>query len=376
MKITFPYMGCVTGYKKIMEKLGHEVIMPPKPTTKTIELGVKYSPEFICFPFKVITGTYIEAVRMGADTIVTSGGTGPCRAGLYGSVHKEILKDLGYDINFIVFDSMYLDFRKFMHNIMLVANGKNIFSIMKDVVFCFKMICQLDDFEKKIKKLRPYEIHKGDFNKAFAKMQEMYAACDTFSQLSDCFDACTKMMKEIPIDYERAKNPIRIGIVGEIYVVMESTTNMNIEQKLNDLGAEVESDQYISNWVKHNMNGLFGKSKSVEVIKKAKRFVTINCGGHDMENIGWMIDFAERGFDAVVHLMPFGCLPELVTASVVPTLSKELDIPILTLSLDEQTGAANNQTRIEAFVDLIKNKKAEKQQLLQGGTDHEIVFGG
>ena len=61
MKVSFPYMGCVTGYKKLMEKLGHEVIMPQKPTQKTMELGVKYSPEFICFPFKVMMGTYIKS---------------------------------------------------------------------------------------------------------------------------------------------------------------------------------------------------------------------------------------------------------------------------------------------------------------------------
>lgn len=54
MKVSFPHMGCVTGYKKLMEKLGHEVVMPDPPSQKTMELGVKYSPEFICFPFKVM----------------------------------------------------------------------------------------------------------------------------------------------------------------------------------------------------------------------------------------------------------------------------------------------------------------------------------
>lgn len=31
MKVSFPHMGCVTGYKKLMEKLGHEVVMPDPP---------------------------------------------------------------------------------------------------------------------------------------------------------------------------------------------------------------------------------------------------------------------------------------------------------------------------------------------------------
>lgn len=79
MKVSFPHMGCVTGYKKLMEKLGHEVVMPDPPSQKTMELGVKYSPEFICFPFKVMMGTYIECAERGAELIVSSGGNGSCQ---------------------------------------------------------------------------------------------------------------------------------------------------------------------------------------------------------------------------------------------------------------------------------------------------------
>ena len=70
-----------------------------------------------------------------------------------------------------------------------------------------------------------------------------------------------------------------------------------------------------------------------------------------------MIDFAERGFDAVIHLMPFSCLPELVNRSIIPQLSEDLDMPILSISLDEQMGTANLQTRLEAFMELVKGKK-------------------
>ena len=48
MKVGFPYMGQVLAYKKLLESLGHEVIMPPEPTKRTFELGVLYIPEFIC----------------------------------------------------------------------------------------------------------------------------------------------------------------------------------------------------------------------------------------------------------------------------------------------------------------------------------------
>jgi len=51
MKYSFPYLGNVLVYKKLMEMLGYEVVVPPRPTQKTIDLGTKNSPEFACFPY-------------------------------------------------------------------------------------------------------------------------------------------------------------------------------------------------------------------------------------------------------------------------------------------------------------------------------------
>ena len=85
-------MGTTIVYGKFLELLGHEMVMPKQPTRKTIELGVKYSPEFACFPFKVIMGTYLETMEKGVDIIVTSGGHGPCRAGYYGELHRKIIQ--------------------------------------------------------------------------------------------------------------------------------------------------------------------------------------------------------------------------------------------------------------------------------------------
>jgi predicted nucleotide-binding protein (sugar kinase/HSP70/actin superfamily) len=365
-------MGCVTGYKKIMELLGHDVIMPNKPTQKTIDLGVKYSPEFICFPFKVMLGTYIESIEKGAEVIISSGGHGPCRAGLYGEVHSKILHGLDYKVEIIVFDAITRDFKTFWKNLRGITNGKSLVKLARDIIFVYYLICQMDNLEKKTKILRAYEENIGEVNRVWEEIKAMYDKCWTFRDLKNISKQAQEMLKAIPLTSAAEKDKIRIGIVGEIYVAMESSVNMDIEQKLNNMGIEVENVQYISGWLRHNLDFL-GVGKSYRVIEKAKQFVKINCGGHDMENIGWMVDFKERGFDAIVHLMPFACLPELVSQSIIPTISKELDIPILSLSLDEQSGIANNQTRIEAFIDLILNKKQKEHFNLQGASKKKEV---
>ena len=55
-------------------------------------------------------------------------------------------------------------------------------------------------------------------------------------------------------------------------------------------------------------------------------------------------------------------LPELVNLGKFPAISAELDMPILSLSLDEQMGEAHVKTRLEAFTDLAKSKHYARQK--------------
>ena len=76
-------------------------------------------------------------------------------------------------------------------------------------------------------------------------------------------------------------------------------------------------------------------------------------GGEGRTTIGHIVIYTYEGFDGIIHLMPFTCMPELVARSIFPRLQRELDIPILSLIIDEQTGKAGLLTRLEAFIDLL-----------------------
>ncbi len=363
MKTSFPHMGCVTGYKVLLEKLGHEVIMPDAPSQRTMELGVKYSPEFICFPFKVMMGTYIECAEKGAELIVSSGGAGPCRAGMYPDVHQKVLQELGYNTKVVVFDSMFQDFNAFYEKVKAVKNGTPNRKLPGLALFCYKLIKKMDKLEKQMKILRAYEINQGDYSKAWKDIVKMFEKCDTIRDVDRTYKQALEIFEAIPRRKVEESQRIRVGIVGEIYVIMEPTVNKNVEEILNNLGVEVENVQYISDWVEHNVVPQWLPfPKSHRVFRMSDKVAPLNCGGHDKENMGWVHDFAKRGFDGVVHLMPFACLPELVNLGKFPAISKELNMPIMSLSLDEQMGEAHVKTRLEAFTDLIKSKHYAKQK--------------
>ena len=361
MKVSFPHMGCVTGYKLLLEKLGHEVIMPQRPSQRTMELGVKYSPEFICFPFKVMMGTYIECAEAGAEMIITSGGCGPCRAGMYPDVHQKVLNELGYNVRVVVFDSMFQDFGAFCEKLKAVKNGTPTPKLLKYISFAFDVIKKMDTLEKQLKIRRAYEKNIGDVSRAWQKIVRIFEKCGNKKDAKQAYQEAIEIFDSIPVTEVKESDRIRVGIVGEIYVVMEPTVNKNVEEILNNLGIEVENVQYISDWVMHNIvPAHLPFPKSHRVFRLSDPVAPINCGGHDKENMGWVFDFAQRGFDGVVHLMPFACLPELVNLGKFPAISNELNMPILSLSLDEQMGEAHVKTRLEAFSDLIRSKHNAK----------------
>ncbi|MCL2367478.1 MAG: hypothetical protein FWC72_00635, partial [Oscillospiraceae bacterium] len=100
--ISFPHMGDYhRPIRRLLEYLFPEAqVRPPPPITKeTAALGARHSPDFICEPFKYNMGNFIQALEGGANRLFQTG-TG-CRYGYYGELQEQILRDLGYDFDFI-----------------------------------------------------------------------------------------------------------------------------------------------------------------------------------------------------------------------------------------------------------------------------------
>lgn len=359
--MTFPYMGPVLAYKKLLEAVGHEVIMPQKPTQRTFDLGVKYSPEFLCFPFKCLMGTYIEAVEAGAEAIVTTGGDDNCRAGFYAEIHRRILASMGYNVQFFVIESLFKHTREFFGTIRALKGTYSWWHTAQTIHFVFDLIAAMDRIQERIRILRAHEKNKGDFARAWRDIEDLFTTCNERSDVRAAEKRAWQILHSVPVELWDPKQAVRVGIVGEIYVTMEGHANQEIEETLASMGVEVVNSQYVSHWLKQRIQLLpWRKSYMETIIDKAKPYLKMDLGGHEQENIAHMIDYWEKGLDGVIHLMPFSCLPELVTQSIIPKVSKDLGMPVVSLALDEQRGTANNQTRLEAFLDLVIGKKIRR----------------
>ena len=94
---------------------------------------------------------------------------------------------------------------------------------------------------------------------------------------------------------------------------------------------------------------------SHEKVKQAAQpYLNHKVGGHGLETIGETVLYAQNNYDGVIHLSPFTCMPEIIAKSILPQVSKDLNIPVLSITVDEHTGEAGVITRLEAFIDLLK----------------------
>lgn len=358
MKVTFPHMGNLyICLKALMKYLDVEVVVPPMPSKRTLTLGTQHSPEFACLPLKINMGNFIEAYEMGADTIIMAGGIGPCRFGYYAQVQREILQDLGYKMNMVVLEPPQKHISELLVKVREVTGNKSWIDVVRAIRFAWYKARAVDEVDRLAHKLRPRELEPGRVDQVLKKALAGIDDAENKRRLDDVVKKATCSMLRIPVDNNR--KPVRIGIVGEIYVMLEPFVNLEIERHLGRLGVEVERSIYLSEWINdHLFMGLLKINGSKAAREFAPPYLNHFVGGHGQETIGSTVLFAREKYDGIIQVQPFTCMPEIVAESILPTVSRDLGIPTFCLIVDEHSGDVGVQTRLEAFVDLLVRKKS------------------
>ncbi|HHV78593.1 MAG TPA: CoA protein activase [Firmicutes bacterium] len=357
-KVTFPHMGVsVHPLTVLLQELGNEVIVPAEPTAGTLNLGTKYAPEFACLPLKITLGTYLEGLKRGADTIVTSGGVGPCRAGYYSSLQKRILESLGYSFDMIVFEPPRSHFRQTVTNIkQLNAARLSIASLGYLVYRVWLELLALDRLEAKLHQVRAREIETGEAEKRYREGVAAIQSATSPRAIKEAGKEALRFLEATP-QMDRPEI-VKVGIVGEIYVLLEPAANLYIERILGELHAEVRRSMSVTGWT---MDNAVVEGGGFDVKKAAALYLPEMVGGHGQDSVGHTILYAKEGVDGVIQLAPFTCIPEIVAKGILPKVSEDYGIPVLSIFLDEQTGQAGLRTRLEAFVDMLRTKKLRKR---------------
>ena len=349
-KIGFPQVGNYSIPARFLFSniLDCDIVVAPSITNKTIDLGVKYSPDFVCTPFKYTLGTMLEVIEMGADVVVQLGGG--CRYGYYYELQKTIINDLGYNVKYInLVTAGRADVKKIYRDLKSIDGS---FSRVRGLYYLFitiKMVKYMDIVDNYIRSNVGFEVETGSMEKYNSMMLDEFLDVKNIFQLRSIYKKYFNLIKSVRLNKPAAV--VRIGVIGELYTVMEPFSNYFLEKTLASFNMSVTrftNATYL----------LFKKGKYVKRnIGKYSKYVKYRMGADATDNIMRALDLCRLGYDGIIHIKSSFCTPEIGAMGIINKICHEYDVPLLFFSFDANTSKVGLQTRLEAFNDMIEMRK-------------------
>lgn len=375
MKVTFPHMGNAwIIIQALFESLGVEFVVAPFNSKQSLNIGTKLAPESACLPLKLNLGNYVEAAKLGADTVAITAGTGPCRFGYYGESERLLLQDAGLNYEFILLEPPEGRLLGLAERIRYLAGRKNSWAkIVRAVQFAYRKSVVMDRIEILIHGFRPRAQNPHEADQLYEEAKRRLVLAMTDEGIQGVVRWLQARIQEKQAQHPEGLEiePLNIAVIGEIYTLLEPFSCCEVEKELGNLGAMVDRSIYLSGWVgQHVFQGLAQGYRPLKpYYRLAKPYLNHFVGGHGIETIGSAVHFARQGYDGIVQILPLGCMPEIVASSILPRIQEDYKIPIMTLTFDEHTGQAGIQTRLEAFVDLLERSR-HREEANRGGLIH------
>jgi len=370
MKITFPHLGNLyIAAESLLKGLGHEPVTPPPTSRRTLELGSYHSPDEVCLPFKISLGNMLEGLAQGADGVLMIGGWGPCRLGYYAEIQRLILKAFGKQVEFITLEVPRGRWGEYLGRFRTLTASTDLRTFWKGARLSWVKLKAVEELELHAVSAQPREKNEGTVRPYLRRQLELLRTAQTVDEVQEICDAASRGFRELQA--HDAVRPLRLGLVGEIYTVLEPFANLRLEERLGSLGVEVVRTISLVEWVR---NHIFKKAVGLYSLAPLRRlaagYLRGFIGGHGLESVARSVALARQNLDGIVHILPLSCMPEIVARAILPRISEDHGIPVLSLIVDEHTAEAGFQTRLEAFVDLVQRRverfEGQRQARLSG----------
>lgn len=194
-------------------------------------------------------------------------------------------------------------------------------------------------------------IGSWELQKALKKAQKEW---ERFRQLSkdgyvlsdalDIFDG-----KEIADNNSLNKGDITIGLLGYVYDIYDNFISMGVIEKLKAMNVNILTFEMLDDSVMNN---------NIEFMKK-RLFWTFS---NKLLGAGYYY-YNHPKVDGLIHVTAFGCGPDSMIGKILEMESNSYNKPFMTIRIDEHTGESHLQTRAEAFIDMIRRKKNQTDEV-------------
>lgn len=352
MLLSFPRMGQMhLAIAETCRALDIPYLIPDKPGPLTMEMGRELAPEASCLPFSLVLGNMREALEKGADTILMLGGSGPCRFGYFIYLAEKILRDAGYQMDFLIIDRGYLlrDYR------VLRDRGLSWRRLLPAIhrgwvkLACDEALARLER-EYLARMLQPEE-----FKQSLQKWRADLALASSVRQIELVRREAFKYVENAPSRKE--DEIIRIGLVGDIYTMLEPFANNEIEAMLLDRGVCVKKEMAVSRWFPNTMLPWRRGPYMSGLLQDAYPYLRDTVGGFGLESVANSRKLGSGGVDGIIQLFPLGCMPEIVARSALDKICRDEELPLLSMTLDIHDSNTGFTTRIDAFLDMVEQRR-------------------
>jgi predicted CoA-substrate-specific enzyme activase len=394
--ILAPYFSrfCAPTVAGPLLDLGYRVETLPPSDRESVETGLKYTNNEICYPGIIVIGDLIKALQSGkyelSDIAVGSWQTGgQCRASSILSLLKRALIAAGFeDIPVVALTTnrslheqpgLDLDYRRYIHKALMGCVYSDAISAMYHTT-AVRELHKGEALELASKHLAPLENGTLPLNRA-SILEELGEIVADFNHVETRERDCPK-----------------VGIVGEIYVKYNAFSNNQVAQWLIDQGIEVIIPpllEFFSGWFVSTGIQIRSHLKrpnilwplavglgwyvqrfldEVAVVMRDFRYYrphhTIQDVARKAQEIvnlthqygeGWLIageigEFVKSGVENVLCLQPFGCIANQVVVKGVAKRLKEKHprLNLLCLDLDAGTSEVNFLNRLHFFINHAK----------------------
>jgi len=136
---------------------------------------------------------------------------------------------------------------------------------------------------------------------------------------------------------------LRVAVIGHPYVVYDDFINHRLISRLRSMGAGIFVPEEVS----------------TEALNTCMaRLVGTAHWSFEAEIVGAGEYYLESGVDGIISVAVFACGPDSMMIDMVRHSAGNFGTPFLQLTLDEHTTEGGLVTRLEAFIDMVRRKKA------------------
>ena len=367
-------------------------------TYKGLDLGKEYTSGKECYPCQITTGDILyfmkkERERLGdafnpEDYVYfMPESDGPCRFGMYNK-YQRIVLDSFPDLSRVKIGSFTT---RDGYSLAGIIEKERVRDLRK--VAFFSMVVG-DILDRLLWRIRPYEKKPGMTDAFIEKSMhimeetfEIHGANKGFDKILDKLEEIIAEGKTI-VDPNIPPKPL-IGVVGEIYLRTHVHANQDLIRVLEKYGAEVVNAS-IAEWVNYTTYDRLREAKigfrlslkqfrlgpmreylkkilsfrgdlfyqefrqkqvyrrvrslidlaedhkvaHLENILKEEDLFTFDAGTEACLSIPAIVEYAREGYNGVVNVYPFTCMPSTTTSAIVKPLMNELGVPYLDTQYD------------------------------------------